>query len=38
MLLKAAGLTPNGRLGIVAGKLAWRAMRYRAIRLARTAV
>ena len=30
MLLKAAGLTPNGRLGILASRLAWRAMRYRA--------
>jgi hypothetical protein len=37
MLLKAAGLTPNGRLGIVASRLAWRAMRYRVARLARTA-
>ncbi|MGE0259025.1 MAG: ferritin-like domain-containing protein [Alphaproteobacteria bacterium] len=34
MLLKAAGLTPNGRLGMVASKLAWRAMRHRASRLA----
>ena len=30
MLLKAAGLTPNGRLGLLAGRLAWRAMQYRA--------
>jgi hypothetical protein len=37
MLLKAAGLTPNGRLGILASRLAWRTMRYRAARLARTA-
>ena len=37
MLLKAAGLTPNGRLGLVAGRLAWRAMRHRAARLARAA-
>ena len=37
MLLKAAGLTPNGRLGLLAGRLAWRTMRYRAARLAKTA-
>ena len=37
MLLKAAGLTPNGRLGILASRLAWRAMRYRADRLAKAA-
>ncbi|HLY45782.1 MAG TPA: ferritin-like domain-containing protein [Stellaceae bacterium] len=37
MLLKAAGLTPNGRLGLLVSRLAWRAMRYRAARLARTA-
>ena len=33
MLLKAAGLTPNGRLGLLASRLAWRAMRHRAARL-----
>ena len=37
MLLKAAGLTPNGRLGILASRLAWRVMRYRAARLAKVA-
>jgi hypothetical protein len=37
MLLKAVGLTPNGRLGRLASGLAWRAMRYRALRLARSA-
>jgi hypothetical protein len=37
MLLKTAGLTPNGRLGILASRLAWRAMRYRAARLAKAA-
>ncbi len=37
MLLKTAGLTPNGRLGLLAGRLAWRAMRYRAARLAKEA-
>ncbi len=37
MLLKAVGLPPNGRLGLVAGRLAWRAMRYRAARLAKIA-
>lgn len=37
MLLKAVGLTPNGRLGLIASRLAWRAMRYRAARLAKTA-
>src|SRR3954447_2772000 len=37
MLLKAAGLTPNGRLGLLAGRLAWRTMRYRAARLAKAA-
>ena len=35
MLLKAVGLTPNGRLGVVASRLAWRVLRYRAARLAR---
>jgi len=37
MLLKAAGLTPNGRIGILAGRVAWRAIRYRAKRLAKAA-
>jgi hypothetical protein len=37
MVLKAAGLTPNGRLGRVVSRLAWRAMRYRALRLAKEA-
>jgi len=37
MLLKAVGLTPNGRLGRIASRLAWQAMRVRAARLARTA-
>jgi hypothetical protein len=37
MLLKAVGLTPNGRLGLVASRLLWRAMRYRAARLAKMA-
>ncbi len=37
MLLKAAGLRPNGRLGLLTSRLAWRAMRYRAARLARMA-
>jgi hypothetical protein len=37
MVLKAVGLTPNGRLGLVASGLAWRAMRYRAARLANAA-
>ena len=37
MLLKAVGLTPNGRLGLLASRLAWRAMRYRAARLAKAA-
>jgi hypothetical protein len=35
MLLKAVGLTPNGRLARLLSRLAWRAMRFRAIRLAR---
>lgn len=38
MLLKAVGLTPNGRLSTVAGRLAWQAMRYRTARLAKSAV
>ena len=37
MLLKAAGLTPNGRLGWIAAGIAWRALQFRAIRLARAA-
>jgi hypothetical protein len=34
MLLKAVGLRPNGRLGQVAGAVAWRAIRWRAGKLA----
>ena len=37
MLLKAVGLTPNGHLGRIAGRLAWQAMRYRAARLEKLA-
>lgn len=37
MLLKAVGLTPNGRLGRIASRLAWRAIRYRAARLGKMA-
>jgi hypothetical protein len=37
MLLKAVGLTPNGRLGLIASRLAWRAIRYRAARLGKLA-
>src|SRR5436305_14239836 len=37
MLLKAAGLTPNGRLARLASRLTWRAVRYRATRLAKSA-
>jgi hypothetical protein len=37
MLLKAIGLTPNGRLGLIASRVAWHAMRYRAARLAKVA-
>src|SRR5271170_5475784 len=37
MLLKAVGLTPNGRLGRIASRLAWRAIRHRAARLAKMA-
>jgi len=33
MLLKAVGLTPNGRLALAASRLAWHGMRYRAARL-----
>jgi hypothetical protein len=36
MLLKAVGLTPNGRLGRVTTGVAWYAMRYRARRLTRS--
>ena len=35
MVLKAVGLTPNGRLGVVLSRVAWRAMKFRAGRLAR---
>jgi hypothetical protein len=35
MVLKAVGLTPNGRLARVVSVLAWRAMRYRAGRFAK---
>ena len=38
MLLKAVGVTPNGRLALMASRLAWRGMRFRAARLARAAV
>jgi len=37
MLLKAVGLTPNGRLSLIASRLAWQAIRYRAARLAKMA-
>ncbi len=37
MLLKAVGLVPNGRLGRLATRLAWRVMRHRAARLAQAA-
>lgn len=37
MLLKAGGLTPNGRLGLLLSRLAWQAMRLRAARLAKAA-
>lgn len=37
MILKAVGLTPNGRLGRALAALSWRAMRWRAGRLAREA-
>jgi hypothetical protein len=37
MLLKAVGLTPNGRLGRIASLLAWQAIRYRAARLGKMA-
>jgi hypothetical protein len=35
MILKAAGLTPNGRLGRALARLSWRALRWRASALAR---
>jgi hypothetical protein len=38
MLLKAVGLTPNGRLSLIASRLAWRVLRYRTARLAKAAV
>jgi rubrerythrin len=37
MVFKAVGLAPRGRLARAASRLAWRAMRYRMIRLARVA-
>jgi hypothetical protein len=37
MVLKAIGLTPNGRLGRTISAVAWRAMRYRASWLAKVA-
>ena len=37
MLLKAVGLTPNGRLGLLLSRLAWYVMHARAVRLAKTA-
>src|SRR5438067_338897 len=37
MLLKAVGLTPNGRLARAASRLAWHGMRYRAARLQKAA-
>jgi hypothetical protein len=37
MVLKAVGLTPNGRLGRTISSVAWRAMRYRLGRLAKVA-
>ena len=37
MLLKAIGLTPNGRLGRLLSRLAWHVMQARASRLAKTA-
>jgi len=37
MLLKAIGLTPNGRLGLLLSRLAWYVMHARATRLAKTA-
>jgi rubrerythrin len=37
MLLKAVGLTPNGRIGLLVSRLAWGAIRFRAARLAKMA-
>jgi hypothetical protein len=37
MIFKAVGLSPHGRLGRAASRLAWNVMRYRAIRLAKAA-
>jgi hypothetical protein len=37
LIFKAVGLTPNGRLARATSRLVWKVMRYRAIRLARTA-
>jgi hypothetical protein len=37
MILKAVGLTPNGRLGRALSRLAWAAMRWRTGQLVRTA-
>ena len=37
MVLKAVGLTPNGRLGLLLSCLAWRAMRWRVNQLAKAA-
>lgn len=37
MLLKAVGLTPNGRLSLLASRLTWKALRWRAARLAKSA-
>ena len=37
MLLKAVGLTPNGRLGLLLSRIAWQAMRLRASWLANSA-
>jgi hypothetical protein len=37
MVLKAVGLTPNGRLSLVLSRLAWAAMRWRVDRLAKAA-
>jgi hypothetical protein len=38
MLLKAIGLTPNGRLSLLISRAAWLTMRWRASHLARSAV
>jgi len=37
MVLKAVGLTPNGRLGVLLSRCAWMAMRWRAASFAKTA-